>query len=469
MKEKLTNNIKRKILSVILAFISWVLIMNVSNPRVTRTKNVEVGIVNENIILDAGQTYNILGGKNIMLSYVVRMRDEHKIKSSDFKAYIDLGDLYGVTGAVPVSVEVVSNRDRIIGIPIAKPTVMKIATEDIQKKEFDIETKTLGKPATGLNVGSVKVKPNTLFVSGPVSLIGQISSVGIEIDVSGAKENIKGVIEPIYYDANGNVINFDKNTVYTNLDGVEYEVVLLKGKTLALNFNVGGEPAEGHIFTGAKSETKSISVLGLKEDLEKIDKIEIPKELLNIDGAIEDKIITFDIRTYLPPTILTEGETMVSVLLNIESLHKNLYEIEFDDIKKIGMKKEYTYKIMPEKISVVISGMSVDLDDFRSDMLNAKIDCTKLTKGKYIGELKFELPQGYSIESYTPFEIEVVDKINTIEEKDDDKLEESEIISERISDIEENEIEKNKIEKNKIEKHKVEENELSQDSKLESN
>ena len=141
MKERLTNNIGLKLLSLFLAFFLWLLVVNVSNPEVERSKEVQVEIVNEGVLTAAGQTYEIVGKNTVTVSYRVRTLDEYRISSSDFRAYIDLEDLYDVTGAVPVSVEVVGHKELIDSDSVSiKPNVIHVETEALQRKRFALET-----------------------------------------------------------------------------------------------------------------------------------------------------------------------------------------------------------------------------------------------------------------------------------------------------------------------------------------
>lgn len=68
MKEKLINNLGLKILSCFLAFFMWLIVVNVSNPEVTGSKEVPLEIVNEQVLTKAGRTYE-LGGKDTVTVY----------------------------------------------------------------------------------------------------------------------------------------------------------------------------------------------------------------------------------------------------------------------------------------------------------------------------------------------------------------------------------------------------------------
>ena len=110
MKERLTNNLGLKLLSVFLAFFVWLFVSNVSNPLISDSVDVQVDIINEEILTNNNLTYEVVGKNKVTVSYEVHTLDRHKIKASDFRAYADLSELYDVTGSIPVKVEMVNNK-----------------------------------------------------------------------------------------------------------------------------------------------------------------------------------------------------------------------------------------------------------------------------------------------------------------------------------------------------------------------
>lgn len=60
---------------------------------------------------------------------------------------------------------------------------------------------TTGMLEDGYQTGKVTLSPETLTVEGPESLIGQISSVGIEINLDGKNADWSDSEEPKFYDA----------------------------------------------------------------------------------------------------------------------------------------------------------------------------------------------------------------------------------------------------------------------------
>lgn len=400
-----TNNLVLKISSLAVAFLVWIIVVNVSNPIVTRNISVPLNVVNANIITDAGKTYSLMGANSVTVSYEVRSRDQSRISASDFNASIDLGDMYDITGAVPIAVEVVNNKDLIIGAVASKPSIVRVSIEDLQRKEFTLTTKITGTPSDGFSVGEVKLDKTNVVVTGPVSVIGQISQIGVEIDVSGLDSNESGRAELKYFDANGNAFVISDSRVSKSFDNVGYSLVMLNGRTLALNFDVGGTAAQGYKFTGAESTTKSIQVRGQPEVLEGLDSITVPASALSVEGATGDVNITVDIKNFLPANVTAVGDTKVNVTLKVEALDKKSLTLTVNDLNIVGAKPGVATNIVPEKITVVVSGLSANLESVTNADLKATLDVSEMNAGSNVGSLKFEPATGLSVDSYTPFEV----------------------------------------------------------------
>lgn len=400
-----TNNLVLKISSLAVAFLVWIIVVNVSNPIVTRNISVPLNVVNANIITDAGKTYSLMGANSVTVSYEVRSRDQSRISASDFNASIDLGDMYDITGAVPIAVEVVNNKDLIIGAVASKPSIVRVSIEDLQRKEFTLTTKITGTPSDGFSVGEVKLDKTNVVVTGPVSVIGQISQIGVEIDVTGLDSDESGRAELKYFDANGNAFVISDSRVSKSFDNVGYSLVMLNGRTLALNFDVGGTAAQGYKFTGAESTTKSIQVRGQPEVLEGLDSITVPASALSVEGATGDVNITVDIKNFLPANVTAVGDTKVNVTLKVESLDKKSLTLTVNDLNIVGAKPGAATNIVPEKITVVVSGLSANLESVTNADLKATLDVSEMNSGSNTGSLKFEPATGLSVDSYTPFEV----------------------------------------------------------------
>lgn len=411
MEKKLSNNIGLKVLSVFLAFFVWLAVVNINNPEDSDSKEVPLDIVNEGILTSNGKTYELLTDKDtVTVSYRVRTLDKAGISASDFRAYIDLADIYEPTGAVPVKIEVKNNR-RLLDTPVAKPGVIRVKTEDLQRKSFEIRAKVIGEAAEGYDKGTPSVSPNYINVSGPMSVVGQISAVGIVINVDGADSNLSDSAPVVCFDANENEIPTDERITFSR-SSVDYTMPILKRKSLVLNFEPEGRVADGYRYTGIESSRPSVTVNGLKSDLANINSITIPSSELNMDGATGDKEVTLDISQYLPEGVYLSDESSkkVKVVIKVEALESRTFELKTSQIKRVGYHSDYEYQYDRDSVNVVIRGLKEDLDQLSAAALGAEMDVEDMVPGENSGEITFQLGDAYELVSYDRIQVTVTEK-----------------------------------------------------------
>ena len=100
-------------------------------------REVPVTITNDQVLEQADLAYDVVGKKTATINFKIRTKDDYKVKASDFNAYADLSEMYDVTGAIPIRVEVVNNEELLESTPVVKsPEVIKITTEALQTKAF---------------------------------------------------------------------------------------------------------------------------------------------------------------------------------------------------------------------------------------------------------------------------------------------------------------------------------------------
>lgn len=411
MKEKLLNNPGLKILSIFLAFFVWLVVMNISNPEVTRTKEVPLEIENETILLSANRTYELKGKNTVTVTYNVRARDEYKIRATDFRAYIDLAELYEVTGSVQIKIEVVNNKDIILDAA-ARPGVATISTEELQKKQFELAITTNGDPADDYAVIETSCDPQYVYVEGPASQVGIISAAGLVVDVTGQTEDVTGRTTPVFYNANGDSVNQLIDRVKTDVSEIDYVISISKAKRLNIDFEVSGTAANGYRYAGVESRIRTVSVFGLKTNLAAVNKITIPSSVLNVDGAVADQVVQVDLRDYLPDGVeLAQSENpVIDIRLKVEPLETKVFRLQESDIMKTGAVDIYEYRIKPRQIEVTLTGLGEDLDSLLVSDLEVDMDVSGMGLGTHSGTLTFKQSDIFTVTDYTDFEVEVVER-----------------------------------------------------------
>lgn len=407
MKEKLINNLGLKILSIFLAFFVWLIVVNVQNPVKRSSKEVTLEIENEQVLTAARKTYEIVGKNTVTVNFDVHTRDEYKVRSTDFRAYIDLAELYDVTGSVQVKVEVLNNKE-LISDAEARPGVIRVETEELQTKPFELVVNTPGETADGYALNGVTLSPSYVTVEGPVSQVGLISYAGVEIPLNSEMTgDTQGVVEPIFYDANGNELTVS-DRIKVNTPEIRYQLVINKVKTLPLDFEVSGSVASGYQYTGVECSTKSISVIGLKSSLASVNKITIPASELNINGATEDKVVTVDLRNYLPEGVEIAGseQSQVEIRMKVERLVTRTVALTDEAITRENASEDLRYRFVPNRIEVTLQGLKEDLESLSGADLGAVLDLAGLQAGSHAGVLKFKTSDVFKVITYSDFNIE---------------------------------------------------------------
>lgn len=422
MKEKLTNNLGLKVLSVLLAFLIWLAVVNISNPEVTGAQQVPLEVLNANVLESKNKTFEIVGGRDtVSVSYKVQMLDRSSIKASDFRAYIDLADLYEPTGSVPVQVEVLGHENLIFGGSVtANPGSVRIQTEDLQTKSFDLKVHTIGETEEGYQPGTAVLDQTYVYVSGPVSKVGQISEVGIEIDVEGANGNLTGTAKPRFYDANGNELTELESDGAVSVDHPEisYELQILKVKDVALNFETEGKVADGYRFTGVESSVNSVKLVGLKSKLAELSVITVPQSELNMDGATGDKEVTVDLSKYVPEGVqIADGNSQITVVIRVEPLETRTYSLSTSQIRQKGALSQYSYQYDRDSVNVVIRGLKEDLDQLSPQTLEAELDVSAMGPGSHEGTIEFNLSDAYELVGYDKPQVSVQEKTEEASEE----------------------------------------------------
>ncbi|MBQ5806772.1 MAG: hypothetical protein IIW24_05910, partial [Lachnospiraceae bacterium] len=276
----------------------------------------------------------------------------------------------------------------------------KIETEPLQTKRFELNTILKGSLENGYQVGEIKLLPDHIYLQGPESQIGQISSAGIEFSIDGVDSEVAGVAVPRFYDANGKQIDLSKR-IEKNADSVDYTMEVLKVKHVPIYFEVSGEVTDGYRHTGIKCDVDTISVAGLDSDVASFEALTIPGDILKLDDASTDIVKTVDLSKLLPNGIILagNGRKEVNVTMMVERLEDEVFVVELDYGCYVGDSDEYIYRAEPNRVSVRVRGLREELDRLSVDADDLAIDVTGLEEGSHLLNVEFttELDPVYEV------------------------------------------------------------------------
>lgn len=386
MKEKLTNNLGMKILSFAIALISWIIIVNIDDPVITRTfPGISVDIIHEEAINSLNQVYEIVEGDVVNIAVKGKKSIVDSLNTSDFRAEADLNKLSSVN-AVPIQPYIVKHIDGDVELSLGKVDTLRVSLEEVAEKQFQVTVDKKGNVQDGYSIGDIRVKPNLIKVSGAKSQISRITQVKVELDVSNASDPIDTDLEPKVYDSNGYLI--DSSNMKFSSPKVRVSAELLNTKTIPLLIDTTGEPASGFKFVNIEYEPKKVTIAGKLKDLEDVKYIAIKLDISNANENIEEEVNLSD---YIPKDIkIAEKNTTAMVKIAIAKLATTKITFGLDDleVKNIPSNMTFSYKSLVH-LSVDIQGVSDELAKIAIGDLHPYIDLSGLSKGTHNVRVQF--------------------------------------------------------------------------------
>lgn len=389
----LTNNLGLKIISIVLAFILWLVVVNINNPKTTVTFTAMATIENSDVITDNGKVYDILDDSNLVTFTVSGPRTTvESMSASDFEVVADMNKIDLDLGFVPIDVTPLKHASQIT---IEKKTTnLKVAIENLAKEQFVIAAAATGTPKDGYAQGEVSVDPNMVSISGPESVVSKVAKVVATVNVDGASGERTQKVVPVVYDDDGNVIDSDKMNILPGT--VEVKANILLTKEVPIKVESTGTPKSGYVLTEVKCSPETIVVKGSKDNLSQISSITIPAAEIDVEGiskSIEKKL---DITQYLPEGIqlFDKDLTNVVVTATITPMTNRTITLDPSDIIVKNVPDGYNVEFDESVIKIIISGLSEAVTDVTASSLNPVIDLQNETNTTFRVMLALTMPDG---------------------------------------------------------------------------
>lgn len=424
MKEKLANNLSLKILSLIVAVLVWLLVVNVDNPIVTKTFVVtDVQLLNEAYI-DADGKMCMRDDEQEPIRVTVKAQRKvlDEISSLDIRAVADLQQAVSLD-TNPVMVPITASISGIQPDNIeVSPQNLSLHIEDKETQEFVVNVTTNGtKPDRGYEIGELVSSPEKIRITGPTSLINKIDKVTASVDVNGASSDVTQETDVTVIDKNGEEFS-DQDMKYMNVSRVYVTARLWKVRTdVKLSAECSGTPADGYQIESVTTTPNVISVTGSDEALEALavqnNTIAISADAIDVSGKDKDYEEKIKISDYLPEGLKLTADSSEDVFVHVNILPQGSKVCDVPT-------KNITVKNMPDGMQVAFDAAQIevrvkkteeDLADLREKDIKASIDLKDKGEGTYEIPVDIKIPDGYELVDDVTTGIEV-SKISKAEE-----------------------------------------------------
>lgn len=390
MKKKILRNWGLKLISPVIAFMLWFLVVSTDNPKDTQIYvNIPVTLKNLELLERENKAYEVLDKTDVVRVSVRAPKNVFgQLRASDIVAEADVSKLTDInTIAITCSVP---NFD--VESVTASPAVMRLNIEEKSSPWVRVTYSISGEVAEGYAILNTSVDLNQITISGPKSQVDQVSYAGVKMDVSGATSTQSANAEVVLYNVKGEPIEL-KN-VQKSTDYVHMEVEILPTKEVPVELNVMGEPAEGFLATGvAESNPETVRVAGTLSALNYVRKISVPAELLDITDLTANLETSVNLKDYIPSNIRFADSSFngrAAVTVYIEPEVERTLAIPEGRITVFGMPDDMTYEheATEETYLLTVFGLGADVSALTLDDLICTIDLKEWMESQKIVSLR---------------------------------------------------------------------------------
>ncbi len=318
MSKRIFNNIFLKIISVILAIIAWLVLVNVSDPTTNITiSGVNVNFENESALLDKGYNYEVIDGSKISVDVSGPRSDITSLRASDISAVVDLAKMSEFSDYANIDVTVKKEgrvMDNITVTPKTSSAQLKISNR--QASDFKVEVSTVGNPNNNAEIDDISVSPSTVRIAGPSENIEKVAGIKAVVDVQGKKDSISEDVGLELVDKNGKTIQDDSIVISRTTVRVTGNIIATK--TIPIKYNTKGNPAQGYKIKNVELSPDKVTISGSETELSNINEFTIPSDALNVTDINTDKTYRIWLSDYAPDGITVLSDNSIQAVISIE-------------------------------------------------------------------------------------------------------------------------------------------------------
>lgn len=321
-----------------------------------------------------------------------------RIDADSFRATVDLASVEPTGGPVSLGVAVEAVDPRVTVIDF-EPRAIVVTLDRVGSKDVPIRA-VLGPVPSGLDVGIPVLDENTATVSGPETVLEDVTEVRafVSIDASGIDINQLITLTPV--DADGG--SLERVDVEPTQVRVRVPVFTdRRSKTLPVTPNVVGTPAAGFEVASIEVNPPVVSVEGDANDLAGLDRADtLP---ISVSGASSQ--VTQAVGFALPDGVQVLDVGTVEVTVTLRPITgTRTFEA---GLILVGAAPDLVYELSTNRVLVTIGGSIADLDRLSGVDLVLMADVTGLGVGTHTIAVSANLSTGLTLVGASPNPIQV--------------------------------------------------------------
>lgn len=379
MKNRLKNNTKIKLISLLSALVLWLYVMTVEDPVETRTfSDIPVTITNMSVLEERGLT--IYPKEELLADISIRanLSSLRPINRDNIYIYGRLDDPKEGKNVVYLQ----ANLPERVNKYDIKPNVITLDLEKVVNEKRSISVDVEGEPK--INIDNIETNKKTVDVSGPRTLVNKVTSIKATLDASDKYKDFSTKLKLVPVDANGDAVKgvkLDDNFVVATVKFLQEKVVPVK---LVFDDSVSNQSN----LENYSINPKDITIEGKKEALDNINGINT-KPITANDLKNNNSI---DIALDIPKDVKIKNN-ISSIKLNINKNITSEFLISKSDIEIVSKEsetgKEVDLSKIPENIKITVS-YSDEIKDLSQKDIQLYIDMADTSQGEGKYPIKYK-------------------------------------------------------------------------------
>ena len=263
MIEKLKENTKIKLISLLSAIVLWLYVMAIVDPQETKLfENIPVTITNKNELNERDLVIYPEQDLTTNIYVTGKLSNLKKVTKDDINVYGQINNPLEGNNEIYLKVSTSQRVNYDFKNPVMIVTLEKIISED---KSIKVDITGSGKN----NVDNIMLQDNIdkVSVSGPRSLVNKVKRVVGTVKVNGELNDFSQSIKLEPVDANGKVVE----GIELEKDSVNVNITLLTQKTVPITLKLSDNSESGVNYTMSQN---TVTIKGKKDIVDSINDIE---------------------------------------------------------------------------------------------------------------------------------------------------------------------------------------------------
>ncbi len=392
------------ILSVILGTMVWFVAVREQNPPVEADYSPAIPLEVEN--LPAGTVIYGEVPDRVVLRLRAPQSSWDRMSPAKFRAWIDLDTLTPGLHDVPVQLEVSDDAVTVVEI---RPSSASIRLDTLLASQVPIKVGVIDSAPIGYIARPPVFTPITATVTGPSSLVNQVSHAAAEVYLRGAKETVNRSVDLSARNLNGDLVS------RVTIDPSKLDVVIpieqrFGYRDVSVRVAIAGEVAPGYWISNITVEPSTVTLVGGPTALKGLPGFveTSPVDVTSATGDINERValvLPSGVSMVQPEPGADQGSGGVQVSIAVSTVEGG--QTVQRDVTFQGLADTMAAVAHPARVDVILSGPMPRLQALTRQDVKVIVDLFGLGAGTHLVKPTIVVPESLRVESILPDTVEV--------------------------------------------------------------